>query len=256
MPSFSSGARCTAEAIADQRFGLAAVVRGVVGATTAVYGRTCACCGHGRDRQQRRANELFYNQGVQTVGIDRVIEQAGVAKASLYNTFGSKEALVHAYLEARHASVTERSCRRWTLRGAAERMLAVFEGLAKCSPSPTTAAARSPWPARNRIPATRPCTPRWLPPLGPVPTDRPGAGGQRGRPRSPGRPGCTCSTTAPARPCGWTTTSRGRRGPCGRVGPARRGPGPRDGDPELRATCPPGDGCRYLTYTVRPNVSV
>ena len=25
--------------------------------------------------------------------------------------------------------------------------------------------------------------------------------------------------------------------------PARRGPGPQDGDPELRATCPPGDRC-------------
>ena len=35
------------------------------------------------------ANELFYNEGVHTVGIDRIIEQAGVAKASLYNTFGS-----------------------------------------------------------------------------------------------------------------------------------------------------------------------
>ena len=36
---------------------------------------------------------------MQTVGIDRVIEHAGVAKASLYNTFGSKENLVQAYLE-------------------------------------------------------------------------------------------------------------------------------------------------------------
>ena len=30
-------------------------------------------------------------------------EQAGVAKASLYNTFGSKDELVRAYLEGRHA---------------------------------------------------------------------------------------------------------------------------------------------------------
>lgn len=40
----------------------------------------------------------------QTVGIDRIIEQAGVAKATLYNTFGSKEKLVEAYLQARHAA--------------------------------------------------------------------------------------------------------------------------------------------------------
>ena len=54
------------------------------------------------------ANELFYSEGVHTVGIDRVIEQAGVAKASLYNTFGSKDELVRAYLETRHTSVTQR----------------------------------------------------------------------------------------------------------------------------------------------------
>jgi AcrR family transcriptional regulator len=46
-----------------------------------------------RERLLAAANELFYNEGVHTVGIDRVIEQAGVAKASLYNTFGSKDEL-------------------------------------------------------------------------------------------------------------------------------------------------------------------
>ena len=45
-----------------------------------------------RERLLTAADELFYGEGVQTVGIDRVIEHAGVAKASLYNTFGSKEA--------------------------------------------------------------------------------------------------------------------------------------------------------------------
>src|SRR6516225_1018883 len=61
-----------------------------------------------RERLLAAANELFYTEGVHTVGIDRVIDQAGVAKASLYNTFGSKEELVHAYLEGRHASVAAR----------------------------------------------------------------------------------------------------------------------------------------------------
>jgi AcrR family transcriptional regulator len=45
---------------------------------------------------------------VHTVGIDRGIEQAGVAKASLCNTFGSEDELVRAYLQARLASVTQR----------------------------------------------------------------------------------------------------------------------------------------------------
>jgi AcrR family transcriptional regulator len=40
------------------------------------------------------ASELFYAEGVQSVGIDRVIEHAGVAKATLYSAFGSKEELV------------------------------------------------------------------------------------------------------------------------------------------------------------------
>jgi AcrR family transcriptional regulator len=61
-----------------------------------------------RRRLLDAANELFYAEGVQSVGIDRVIEKAGVAKASLYNTFGSKEALVRAYLDERHADTTGR----------------------------------------------------------------------------------------------------------------------------------------------------
>src|SRR6201998_6740 len=61
-----------------------------------------------RDRLLAAADELFYQEGVHTVGIDRVIEQAGVAKASLYNTFGSKDALIRAYLESRHANTAAR----------------------------------------------------------------------------------------------------------------------------------------------------
>jgi AcrR family transcriptional regulator len=57
-----------------------------------------------RERLLDAASELFYEHGVHTVGIDTIIERAGVAKASLYSTFGSKEELVRAYLEARHAA--------------------------------------------------------------------------------------------------------------------------------------------------------
>lgn len=90
-----------------------------------------------RERLLQAANQLFYDEGVHTVGIDRVIEQAGVAKASLYNTFGSKEALIRAYLEARHAStaahITERISRYATPR---ERLLAVFEAQGELFASP------------------------------------------------------------------------------------------------------------------------
>src|SRR5258707_4389835 len=81
-----------------------------------------------RERLLDAADELFYYGGVQSVGIDRIIEHAGVAKASLYSTFGSKEELVRAYLESRHAGTMARLTR------AAEehtdpraRLLAVFE---------------------------------------------------------------------------------------------------------------------------------
>ena len=90
-----------------------------------------------RDRLLAAANELFYDEGVHTVGIDRVIEQAGVAKASLYNTFGSKDELIRAYLQARHASVTRRimqAVERYDT--PRERLLAVFEGQGELSTEP------------------------------------------------------------------------------------------------------------------------
>ena len=82
-----------------------------------------------RERLLDAANELFYAEGVHTVGIDRVIEHAGVAKATLYSTFGSKDELVRAYLEMRHASVAQRITRAVERYDTPrERLLAVFEG--------------------------------------------------------------------------------------------------------------------------------
>src|ERR1700694_862316 len=52
-----------------------------------------------RDRLLAAADELFYSEGVHVVGIDRILERAGVAKASLYSIFGSKDELVRSYLE-------------------------------------------------------------------------------------------------------------------------------------------------------------
>jgi AcrR family transcriptional regulator len=81
-----------------------------------------------RDRLLAAANELFYDEGVHTVGIDRVIERAGVAKASLYSTFGSKEELVRAYLEGRAAARRERIERRIAGHdGAREKILGIFD---------------------------------------------------------------------------------------------------------------------------------
>jgi AcrR family transcriptional regulator len=85
-----------------------------------------------RERLLAAANELFYDEGVHTVGIDRVIEHAGVAKASLYNTFGSKDALVRAYLETRHDDMAQRIMAVVDRYDApCERLLAVFEAQAE-----------------------------------------------------------------------------------------------------------------------------
>jgi AcrR family transcriptional regulator len=82
-----------------------------------------------RERLLAAANELFYAEGVNSVGIDQVIKRAGVAKASLYNTFGSKEELVRAYLKARHTQTRERMARELQARynTPRERLVGVFE---------------------------------------------------------------------------------------------------------------------------------
>ena len=61
-----------------------------------------------RDRLLAAANELFYAEGIHTVGVDRIIEHAGVSRASFYNNFDSKEQLIHTYLMGRHEGTVSR----------------------------------------------------------------------------------------------------------------------------------------------------
>lgn len=51
-----------------------------------------------RDRILETASALFYQRGVHAVGVDLVVERAGVAKTSLYRHFGTKDDLVAAFL--------------------------------------------------------------------------------------------------------------------------------------------------------------
>ena len=83
-----------------------------------------------RDRILETAYELFSRHGVRAVGIDRVVKEAGVAKASLYRHFPSKDDLVLAVLELRE----QRFTREWLeteieRRGGTprERVLSVFD---------------------------------------------------------------------------------------------------------------------------------
>ena len=78
------------------------------------------------------AERLFYERGLQSVGVDEIRSEAGVSLKRLYQLFPSKDALVEAFLERRDT--------RWRARlaafvdarpeqGGAERILAVFDWL-------------------------------------------------------------------------------------------------------------------------------
>jgi AcrR family transcriptional regulator len=52
-----------------------------------------------RRRVLDTATRLFYSEGIHAVGVDRIIAEARVAKATFYNHFPSKDELVRAYVE-------------------------------------------------------------------------------------------------------------------------------------------------------------
>ncbi|MCD1259995.1 TetR/AcrR family transcriptional regulator [Paenibacillus athensensis] len=56
-----------------------------------------------KERILRAAGDLFYREGMRAVGVDRIIAESGVAKASFYRNFATKDDLIVAYLEQRHA---------------------------------------------------------------------------------------------------------------------------------------------------------
>jgi AcrR family transcriptional regulator len=60
-----------------------------------------------RERILATSYELFSRRGVRDVGVDEVIDQAGVAKATLYRHFPSKDELVLAFLERRERLWTQ-----------------------------------------------------------------------------------------------------------------------------------------------------
>jgi AcrR family transcriptional regulator len=83
-----------------------------------------------RERILESAYDLFARRGIRSVGVDEVIERAGVAKATLYRHFPSKDDLVLAFLERRE----QRWTREWVeteakRRGSnpEEQLLAIFD---------------------------------------------------------------------------------------------------------------------------------
>lgn len=68
--------------------------------------RTTASGGsEARERLLRAASELFYREGIHSVGVDRILAEAGVTRATFYRHFPSKEDLVEAYLGVEDAHI-------------------------------------------------------------------------------------------------------------------------------------------------------
>ena len=83
-----------------------------------------------KQRLLQAADELFYNEGIHAVGIDRVIAHAGVAKGSLYYSFAGKDDLVRDYLTERHGKWADRvSAGIEAHTDPRERILAVYDAL-------------------------------------------------------------------------------------------------------------------------------
>jgi AcrR family transcriptional regulator len=91
-----------------------------------------------RERLLTAADTLFYRDGICSVGIDRVLREADVARASLYSSYGSKEELVKAYLEQRsgawRALVAETLPVRWAT--PRDRVLGIFAMLGEWFAAP------------------------------------------------------------------------------------------------------------------------
>lgn len=82
-----------------------------------------------RDRILRVAGQLFYRDGYRAIGVDRVIAEADVAKATFYKHFPSKEALILAWLaeaEAQMVALAPEGAKA-PLTAYAEAMLALAE---------------------------------------------------------------------------------------------------------------------------------
>ncbi|MDW5593105.1 TetR/AcrR family transcriptional regulator [Conexibacter stalactiti] len=58
-----------------------------------------------RDRLLGTASAIFYAEGINSVGVDRIVSQSAVTRATFYRHFASKQDLVLAYLQAAHDAI-------------------------------------------------------------------------------------------------------------------------------------------------------
>ncbi|KUF18969.1 MULTISPECIES: TetR/AcrR family transcriptional regulator [Streptomyces] len=82
------------------------------------------------ERALDAAEELFYRNGIQAVGMDDIRAVSGVSLKRLYQLFPAKERLVEAYLERRDAHWRERLAEHVERhRDPERRVVAVFDRL-------------------------------------------------------------------------------------------------------------------------------
>lgn len=85
-----------------------------------------------RERLLRTAATLFYREGIHGVGVDRVLAEAGVTRATMYRHFPGKEALVVAYLDLEDATIRQLFADAVAAGGTPTELLdAVVEGIAQ-----------------------------------------------------------------------------------------------------------------------------
>jgi AcrR family transcriptional regulator len=85
-----------------------------------------------RERILDASYELFSRRGIRAVGVNEVIERAGVATATLYRHFASKDKLVLAFLDLREQRWTKDLIEAGAMRRGSnpeERLLAIFDVL-------------------------------------------------------------------------------------------------------------------------------
>lgn len=58
-----------------------------------------------RERLLATAGDIFYREGIHAVGVDRLVSESGVTRATFYRHFPSKDDLVRAYIEREDAAL-------------------------------------------------------------------------------------------------------------------------------------------------------
>ncbi|WP_211233168.1 TetR/AcrR family transcriptional regulator [Solirubrobacter soli] len=89
-----------------------------------------------RTRLLATASRLFYTEGVNSVGVDRIVSEANVTRATFYRHFPGKQDLVLAYLQSAHDVIEQRIAAALEIEDPKARLSALGEDIAAQLRSP------------------------------------------------------------------------------------------------------------------------